>query len=63
MAADCGVELRKHQVACISVWPGGVQTELFKDLVQKDLPEGVVINEMMTSDQASRHSLRSQVMF
>jgi len=31
MAADCGIELRKHNVAYISLWPGPVKTELIMD--------------------------------
>lgn len=27
MAADMGFELRKHNVACISLWPGAVATD------------------------------------
>ncbi|KAK3587661.1 hypothetical protein CHS0354_042445 [Potamilus streckersoni] len=27
MAADCGLELRKHNVAFVSLWPGAVRTE------------------------------------
>ncbi|GAB1598146.1 dehydrogenase/reductase SDR family member 1-like [Argonauta hians] len=30
MAADLAVELKKHDVACISLWPGLVETELIK---------------------------------
>ncbi|GAB1603415.1 dehydrogenase/reductase SDR family member 1-like [Argonauta hians] len=30
MAADFAVELKKYDVACISLWPGFVQTELIK---------------------------------
>lgn len=27
MAADCGLELKKHNVAFVSLWPGPVKTE------------------------------------
>lgn len=27
MAADCGLELKKHNVAFVSLWPGAVKTE------------------------------------
>ena len=33
MAADCGHELRKHNVAMVSLWPGPVKTEMIQDLV------------------------------
>jgi len=40
MAADCGFELRKHNVAFVSLWPGfvGTETVLFQlnDAVKKD---------------------------
>jgi dehydrogenase/reductase SDR family protein 1 len=28
MAADCGVELKKHNVCMLSIYPGAVKTEL-----------------------------------
>ena len=31
MASDCAVELKKHNVAMVSIWPGGVKTEKFQD--------------------------------
>ncbi|OQV20405.1 Dehydrogenase/reductase SDR family member 1 [Hypsibius exemplaris] len=33
MAADCAVELKKHKVAFVSLWPGAVKTELVKKYV------------------------------
>ncbi|XP_078604718.1 dehydrogenase/reductase SDR family member 1-like [Branchiostoma floridae x Branchiostoma japonicum] len=33
MAADCAHELRKHNVAFISLWPGAVKTELVTNLL------------------------------
>ena len=33
MAQDCGIELRKHNVACIALWPGPVQTEKIQEKV------------------------------
>lgn len=35
MAADCAVELRRHNVAFISLWPGAIKTEVFLDNVDK----------------------------
>lgn len=32
MAADCGIELKKHNVAMISLYPGAVKTELVTEL-------------------------------
>ena len=31
MAADCAVELREHNVAMVSIWPGGVRTEKLQE--------------------------------
>ena len=33
MAADMAVELKKQNVACVSLWPGAVKTELIQELV------------------------------
>lgn len=35
MAADCALELRRHGVSYVSLWPGMVQTELLKDHLEK----------------------------
>jgi len=40
MAADMAVELRKHNVACVSLWPGPVKTELIQELVLDKAAEG-----------------------
>lgn len=43
MAADCAQELRKHNVTCVSLWPGPVRTELITSKMesgfQSDLKE------------------------
>jgi len=36
MAADCGHELKKSNVAMISLWPGPVKTEFIQDNVMED---------------------------
>ena len=33
MAADCAMELKKHNVAMVSLWPGAVKTEKVQDMV------------------------------
>jgi len=33
MAADCGYELKKHNVAMVSLWPGPVKTEFIQENV------------------------------
>jgi dehydrogenase/reductase SDR family protein 1 len=38
MAVDCGVELKKANVAMISLYPGAVKTELVTDLMNKNNP-------------------------
>ena len=38
MAVDCALELKKHGVSCISLWPGFVQTELLVDHFEKKDP-------------------------
>lgn len=35
MAADCAIELRKHNVAVVSLWPTLVRTELVSDIYDK----------------------------
>ena len=36
MAADCAKELKKHNVACVSLWPGlTVHTEFVKEYAAK----------------------------
>ena len=34
MAADCAVELRHHNIAFISLWPGAIKTEVFVNAVR-----------------------------
>ena len=34
MSADCGVELKKHKVTCLSLLLGGVKTEMSQELVR-----------------------------
>ena len=35
MAVDCAKELRNHNVAFVSLWPGAVLTENIKDMLDK----------------------------
>ncbi|RNA30998.1 dehydrogenase reductase SDR family member 1-like [Brachionus plicatilis] len=35
MAVDCGIELKKHKIACLSLMLGAVRTETMTDLVSK----------------------------
>lgn len=34
MAVDCGIELKKHSVTCVSLWPGAVKTELISSAAE-----------------------------
>lgn len=36
MAVDCGIELKKHNVTMVSLYPGAVKTELCTELVNSD---------------------------
>ena len=36
MAVDCAIELRKHNVACVSLWPGALLTENIKEMLDKN---------------------------
>ncbi|XP_071802181.1 dehydrogenase/reductase SDR family member 1-like [Asterias amurensis] len=36
MAADCAFELKKHNVAFVSLWPGAVKTEIFEEARTSD---------------------------
>lgn len=40
MAADMAVELRKQNVACVSLWPGAVKTELVTDMILDKADQG-----------------------
>ena len=40
MAADMAVELRKQNVACVSLWPGDVKTEIVTDLILSKADQG-----------------------
>lgn len=35
MAVDCGIELKKHGVTMLSLYPGAVKTELITSLTSK----------------------------
>ncbi|XP_072021055.1 dehydrogenase/reductase SDR family member 1-like [Amphiura filiformis] len=36
MAAECAIDLKKHNIAFISLWPGAVKTELINHMMQED---------------------------
>ncbi|XP_061421502.1 dehydrogenase/reductase SDR family member 1 [Lethenteron reissneri] len=46
LAADCAVELRKHNVAYVSLWPGAVRTELVQELVARDTEKSITEQRM-----------------
>ena len=41
MAGDCGIELKKHNVTMISLYPGAVKTELVMELSKKSISTAV----------------------
>lgn len=43
MAADMAVELRKENVASVSLWPGAVMTENVRDFLSNPQDERVII--------------------
>ena len=42
MAADMAVELKKQNVACVSLWPGAVMTEHVNDFLSHPQDETVI---------------------
>ena len=42
MAADCALELRKHNVAYVSLWPGAVKTEIFSEMMGSDKADNLL---------------------
>ena len=51
MAADCAVELHKHHVAFVSLWPGPARTEIFVDIVNKGLTKNLSLGSTLTTNQ------------
>ena len=43
MAADMAVELRKENVACVSLWPGAVMTENISEILSEPKDEKVEV--------------------
>ena len=43
MAADMAVELKKQNVACVSLWPGTVMTEHVNDFLSHPQDEIVIL--------------------
>ncbi|XP_060080394.1 dehydrogenase/reductase SDR family member 1-like [Ylistrum balloti] len=59
MAADCAVELKRHNVAFVSVWPGAVRTEVINQLSQsrnrdKGKDSGINFDEGETTEYAGK---------
>ena len=59
MAVDCGVELKKHNVACLSLYPGAVKTELINKLVLQAEPDSSADREAPTSNEKIKVELFS----
>merc|ERR1739842_32200 len=49
MAADCAMELKKHNVAMVSLWPGAVKTEKVQDMVL-DKPDAPAKSKKLWQD-------------
>jgi dehydrogenase/reductase SDR family protein 1 len=45
MSVDCGIDLRNSNVACLSLYPGVVKTELVLDTVNNPLNQGLKIKK------------------
>ncbi len=41
MAVDCAVELRKQNIACISLWPGAVKTEIIMENIAESYKQNL----------------------
>jgi len=56
MAADCGLELKPHNVAFISLWPGAVRTELVSSKMEsfKEHPMKKVFEEGETTEYSGK---------
>ncbi|XP_022100921.1 dehydrogenase/reductase SDR family member 1-like [Acanthaster planci] len=50
MATDCALELRTHNVACVSLWPGIVKTESLMDMMAS-IPEAAKKDEQAMVDR------------
>ncbi|XP_076469879.1 dehydrogenase/reductase SDR family member 1-like [Babylonia areolata] len=50
MAADCAKELKKHEVAFVSLWPGLVTTEMITSLVKEDQFKGVKFGDLDSAE-------------
>ena len=51
LAVDCGTELRKHNVACLSIWTGGVHTENLEQLLEKRKTDPEIMANESESDR------------
>ena len=46
MAVDCGIELKKHNIAVLSLWLGGVSTETFGDFSNSKNDDEIFLENM-----------------
>jgi dehydrogenase/reductase SDR family protein 1 len=58
MAVDCGIELRKHNVACLSLMLGAVRTEKMTGLVDKGGDKLVIKGDPNAKDRKESPSLK-----
>lgn len=59
MAADCGLELKKHNVAFVSLWPGPVKTEHMLN-VTENIAEDKKFETAAGPDPPVSHFLKNQ---
>lgn len=59
MAADFGVELRKHNVTAVSLWPGAVRTELITNKLDSGFQSN--LKEMFAEGETTEYSGRAVV--
>ena len=56
MSADMAVELRKENVACVSLWPGAVMTENVGEMLSEPMDEKVRVTFTLFCGQYSSSS-------
>jgi len=55
MAVDCGIELKRHNVAVVSLWPGAVKTELVTSIYEgKEHPMKHIFDEGETIEYSGK---------
>ena len=60
MAADCAMEVKKHGVTVVSLWPGAVKTENMLDALAKetDYPQDISEEEKAVQEKQKQGMVR-----